>query len=542
MPVPNAIESALTFFSRKAWQDAYDAFTIAESQAPLSGLHLEQFAVSAFMLGSEDGFISIVGRAHLAYEGANALPDAIRTSAWAGIGHLQRGEVGPATGWFRRGQRLADRLDGEHVERAYLLMPEAIRASLEGAHELASEVSRRVAESAQRAGEHDLFALAVCEEGRAHIRGGRPAIGVPLLDEAMVTVTTCDVSPMVAGIVYCSVIEGCHEGFALGRAIEWTEALRRWCDDQTDLVRFTGRCHVHQAEILQMHGAWDDAVEQAQRSRRRFEDVEHSNASRAYLRLADLHRLSGRQSEAEEAYEQAGRLGGDPQPGLALLRLGERRTGIAVTSINRALAETHGAMDRARLLPASVEIHVAAGEIDDAETLASELRSLADEADSTILSAHADVAVALVALERQNPGLALPLLRRAAEVWRGLDAVYDEACTRVSIGRACMALDDHHGAALEFAAARNVFERLGALPALGFLRSVTAQGMEMHGLSDRELEVLRLVAAGHTNRQIADQLFLSVKTIDRHLSNIFSKLGVGSRTSATAFAYEHDLL
>src|SRR5207244_7723425 len=128
-------------------------------------------------------------------------------------------------------------------------------------------------------------------------------------------------------------------------------------------------------------------------------------------------------------------------------------------------------------------------------------------------------------------------------VWQQVGAPYNAARARAALGRACLALKDLDGAALELDAARAVFERLGAVPdvaAIDALRSGETRGRD--GLTGRELEVLRLVAAGKTNKAIARELCLSERTVDRHVSNIFTKLDVSTRSAATAYAYEHGLV
>lgn len=527
-------------YQQRTWREAHDSLRQADSREPLAGSDLEKLAISAFMIGSEMGFIDAIARAHHAYAADGSSLAAIRSAAWAGLGHLQRGEVGPATGWFRRATRLLEHEDDDAVEHGYPMIPVVISATLRGDFDEAAELAGEVVKMAQQHGDIDLFSLASCERGRAVIRGGRPAEGLPLLDDAMITVTTGDVSPMVAGVVYCSVIEGCHEAFAMERADEWTDALVRWCDTQTDLVQFTGRCHIHRAEMLQFHGAWSEAVEAAHRSRTRMEELDDQGSARAWMRLAELHRVCGRLPEAEEAYRETARKGGNPQPGLALLRLAQGDTSAAVTAIRRTLAETPRPLDRARLLPASVEIHLAADETADAHTAAEELAAIARDSVAPHLKALAALATGVVALHDGDPMTALTPLRRANAIWHELDAPYEAARARCAIARACEELGDHDTAAFELARARETFETLGAILDLARINSESVPAPS--GLTEREIEVLRLVAAGSTSKQVADSLYLSPKTIDRHLSNIFTKLDVRSRTAAVAFAYEHGLI
>jgi DNA-binding CsgD family transcriptional regulator len=201
-------------------------------------------------------------------------------------------------------------------------------------------------------------------------------------------------------------------------------------------------------------------------------------------------------------------------------------------------------MQRIRLLPATVEIMLAAGKLDEAREACCELEEIGESFDAPVLGAMAAHARGAVALAESEPQAALAPLRRAFEVWHEAGAPFIAARLRVLIGLACRALGDEDGARLELDAARSVFEGLGARPELQRIASLRegAPLKRRDGLTPRELQVLRLVAAGKTNKAIADELCLSEKTIDRHVSNILVKLAVPSRTAATAYAYEHKLV
>jgi ATP/maltotriose-dependent transcriptional regulator MalT len=397
---------------------------------------------------------------------------------------------------------------------------------------------------ARRFANRDLFALSVLLQGQAAAVEAHVEEGLALLDEAMVAVTTEDLSPVVSGIVYCAVILTCQDVFELRRAREWTLALDRWCRQQPDLVAFTGRCLVHRAEILQLGGSWPDALEEARRAGRRFVETNNPTASLALYREAELLRLQGEFDGAEEAYRAASAAGREPQPGLAQLRLAQGRVDASVAAIRRAVAERSDLLRRAELLPAYVEIMLAAGEFDEARAACNELETVAARYSSAMLDAIAAYERGAVELAAGDAPSALELLRRALEAWRTLDVPYEVARTRVLIGEACRMLDDDDACTLELEAALADFVRLGAVPDAARVERLLDRprdGAEQ-GLSPRELEVLRLVAAGKSNREIAAALVISEHTVARHVQNIFGKLRVSSRAAATAFAFEHDLV
>jgi DNA-binding CsgD family transcriptional regulator len=196
------------------------------------------------------------------------------------------------------------------------------------------------------------------------------------------------------------------------------------------------------------------------------------------------------------------------------------------------------------LLPAYIEIMLAVGDVDDARSACRELEDIARSFDTLVPDAIAAQARGAVDLAEGDARAALGSLRRASELWQRIQAPYAAARVRVLIGLACRALGDEDGGGLEFDAARSIFERLGATPDLARIDSLTmgVVSSDTHRLAPRELQVLRLVAAGKTNAAVAAKLFLSERTVERHLSNIFAKLDLSTRTAATAWAYDHDLI
>ena len=545
MDTPGDLERGRVFYARRAWADAYNALSIADHAAGLGSEDLERLAMAAYLSGRDDDYLGALGRAYDAYAECGEGLRAARCAFWLGLRLLFRGEMGRASGWLARAQRLVEPEDDGCAERGFLLLPVVEQHLAAGDSEAAYAAASRAAEIGERCGQADLIACARHLQGRVRIQQGRVVEGLTLLDEAMVGVTSGELSPLMTGLIYCSVIEACQEVYAWHRAREWTAALARWCAQQDQLVAFTGLCSVHRAEILHLQGAWQDAMEEARRACERCaQAANRQSAAAAFYQEAEVHRLRGDFNAAEKAYRSSSQWGRDPQPGLALLRLAQGRADTAAATIRRAMGTPGARLQRTRLLTACVEIMIAIGAIEEARTACLELEQIAENFDTGVLGAIAAQARGAIELADGDPRAALSSLRRAWQTWQEAEAPYMGARVRLLVGLAYRALSDKDGAALELEAARAVFEQLGAAPDLARMASLShsAPSVHTHGLTARELQVLRLIATGDTNKAVAAQLFLSEKTVDRHVSNIFNKLNVSSRAAATAFAYEHKLI
>jgi len=529
---------------RLAWADAYTALALADRSSSLAGKDLELLATAAYLLGRVNDCLRALQRAQQLHAERGDLRRAARCAFWLVFHLINQGELTQASGWLARANRLLEH-EQECAERGYLLLPVALQHVVAGDYAGARRTAARAAAIGRHAGEADLVALALQLRGRAMVREGRVSEGLVLLDETMVAVVAGELSPPAAGTVYCSVIDACQEIMEWRRAHEWTAALAAWCGKQPDMVTFTGQCLVHRAEILHLHGAWPQAVEEARRAGERLvQGADGYATGAAFYRQAEVYRVLGDFTAAEDAYQQASRWGREPQPGLALLRLAQGRTDAAAAAIRRVLAETSEKFRRARLLPAQVEIMLAVGEVKAAADAASELTGIASGYETAALRAVADHAHGAVLLAEGDARAAVVALRGAWQVWRELEAPYEAARVRVLVGLGCRALGDEEAAAMELDAARGVFAQLGATPDLARLETLDgrAGAAKGHGLTARELQVLRLLAAGKTNHAIATDLVLAEKTVDRHVTNIYTKLGVSSRAAATAYAYQHRLL
>jgi DNA-binding CsgD family transcriptional regulator len=538
------LERGRACYRQAAWADAYQSLAAADQAAPLEGEDLELLAMAAYLIGRDEDYLTALDRAHQAHLNAGQGLRAVRCAFWLGLRFLFRGETGRATGWFGRAQRLLEHEEHECAERGYLLLPIVEQQLAAGDLEAAFATAADAAEIGERCGDADLIACARHDQGKIRIQQGQVEKGLALLDEVMVAVIARELSSLVTGLMYCSVIQTCQAVYAFGRAREWTAALAQWCEEQPEMVAFTGVCRVHRAEIMQLRGAWQEAIEEAQRAHARSQGFDQRATAAALYQQAEVHRLRGEFAAAEEAYRSASQCGLEPQPGLALLRLAQGRADAAVAAIRRAVGATADRLQRTKLLPAHIEIALTVGDVQAARDACHELEEIAGAFDTGVLGAMAAHARGAVELAEGNPHAALGSLRRAVEVWRQVGAPYAAARVRTLIGLACRALGDDDGGGLELDAARAVFEQLGAAPDLARIDALIegASSVHRHGLTRRELQVLRQVAAGKTNKAIAAELCLSEKTIDRHVSNIFAKLDVASRAAATAFAYRHKLI
>ena len=506
---------------------------------------LERLAAAAYLVGRVDESVDAWVRAHHAYVDAGEVVRAARCGFWLAFILLNKGELARGGGWVHRAQRLLDDGQRDCVEQGYLRYCASLRAAFEGDVEAARSGFAEAAEIGDRFGDAELVALCRVGEGRCLLYGGAIGAGMALLDEAMAAITAQEVSPAVVGDLYCTVIEGCQEVFDVRRAQEWTAALSRWCDAHPELVLYRGQCLVHRAELMVLGGAWRDAVAEVQRACDRLARPTSQRAlGAAYYVRAELHRLRGHFGEAEAAYRKANHCGRQPQPGLAQLRLAQGRAAEAHGALRGALDEAEDAVPRCRLLAPYVEVLLAGGDLAAARGAADQLAGIAAEWNTPFLSALSSHATGSVLLAEGDARAARGALRQAWAGWSELEAPYEAARSRVLIGLACRALGDEEGAELELDAARSVLQQLQAAPDLVRVEELsrTAARPIAGGLTAREVQVLKLVATGKTNRAIASELVISERTVAAHVRSIFTKLGLSSRSAATAYAYDHHLV
>ena len=497
----------------------------------------EQEAIAAYLAGRDDECERAWEAAHRGALAAGDDAEAARLAFWLGLSLLLRGQMAQAGGWLGRAESLVAGADCPAA--GYLLVPAALQALHEDPA-TARDLTTRVTEIADRFGDADLRAFGVLGHGQALVALGDPVAGTACLDEVMVAVTAGEVGAITSGIVYCAVILECMALYDLPRATEWTGALSAWCDAQPDLVPYRGQCLVHRSQLEQAAGHWPDAITTAAAACRRLADPPHPALGLAHYQEAELHRLTGAFDAADAAYRSASRCGHHPMPGLALLARDRGDAAGGAAAIRRALQEARPATERPALLAAAVDILRAAGDLDGARHAAEELTAFAAATRSALLHGMAAHARGAVLVDGDDASAALAQLRVAADTWQSLRMPYEAARTGVLLARACEALGDRTTAALELDNARAAFAELGAVPDLERLTGAGTRHDD--GLSEREREVLVLLAAGKTNREIAAALVISQHTANRHVENIFTKLGVSNRAAATAYAFQHGLV
>lgn len=546
MGVVDDLLAARKVYERREWVAAYEALSGLDQTdrdaATMEGEDFVRLATAAYLTGRHNDCVQALQRAYQINLDADDGPGAVRCAFWLAMVLIDAGESAVGGGWVARAQRLLEDVQGDVVERGYVLIPVMMRHIFAAEFASAQRYAVEITNYGRRFGDPNLVAMGVMSQGRLALYGGHVPEGLALLDEAMVCIATGTVSPILAGQVYCSMIEGCQEISDFGRASEWTVALTNWCDAQPGLVPFTGQCAVHRGQIMRLCGAFDEALEEFAKAVARYVDAgTPAAAGLAWAERGDVLRIRGQFDAADAAYAEAREYGHEPQPGLALLWLARGRVAAAVAAIKRLLAEPRDPVHRSQLLPGAVDILIAADETDLAAELSAELSQIAGDFGCVALRAMAERAVGHVALMRGDHAGAIPELRRAGQLWRELGAPYEAARCALLLGRALRALGDEDSAVAELTAAHDSFAGLHTEPderQAAALLHPSAPG----GLSAREVEVLRLVAAGKTNPEIAAALFLSEKTVARHLSNIFAKIDVASRTAAAAFAFEHRLV
>jgi class 3 adenylate cyclase len=451
--------------SRQSWRDAFEAYTNLDASS-LSADDLERFGEAAWWSGKLGQAIRLREQAYVAYAAESRNLDAARVALTLNWDETNRGAFAVAQGWFATAERqLEDQ--PESVEHGRVALARAANALFaEGNYPFAIEHFERAFEIAGRFGDRDTQMLALGGKGRALVKSGEIEQGLQLLDEGAVAAVSGELQPWSTTLVYCMTISSCQDVGDLRRAAEWTEAANRWCD-RLDVTGFPGACRVHRAELMRLRGDLEAAEKIAMAACDELHDFERYVTALGHYEIGEIRRRLGDFTAADEAYARANELGADPQPGLALLRLAEGKLDAAQAGITRALEEVEEALPRMRLLPAQVEIAVAARDLKTARAAAAELEELVDSYKIGGRRAPAFVATLYeaagrIALAEGDSEEAVRRLRQARDEWREVGAPFETAQSRLLLGTAFRRRGDEHAASAELDAAQATFERIGA--------------------------------------------------------------------------------
>jgi DNA-binding NarL/FixJ family response regulator len=536
------VQEGHTALRQRDWPRARAALEQADRIKPLGADDVFSLADCAWWLGEIDDALASYERAWRQFLDEGRPSQAAMAALMLGAHAVERGDDVIGLAWMSRARRLLAE-QPESAEHGYPLYFDLFSAMGDGDLDDALAIARRMQDLGHRFEDANLVALGIMGEGRAEIKRGNTSGGMALLDEAMLAAVSDTLHPVWTGGIYCHLMDVCHELVDLQRAGVWTQATDAWCDSVAEAVLYRGICRVHRAQVFQRQGAWVQAEQSAAQVIVDLAGVHVGTVAEAHYELGQLQRLRGEFSAAADSYGRAHELGRDPQPGMALLRVAEGRADLAVASLRSALRERgDDRLGRVRLAAALVDAAIATGELDVARAASDELDETTQEYGTAGLTALAAQARGAVLLADGKAAAALEPLRSACRLWRDLDAPYDVARTRISLAEAYRELDDEDAAALELDAARGVFERLGATADARRIARLVDGAPSPDGLSPREVEILRLVATGRTNQEIASELHISDKTVARHLANIYLKLDLSTRSAATAYAFREGLM
>lgn len=533
------LQRARAAYAQRQWAPAREAYLAARGAAPLSAEDMAALSDAAWWEGAIDESLSACEEAYrLFLHGDDSRPrQAAMLAIDIGFSWYLRGEEAMGSGWVSRARRLIEG-DGECAEHGYLQSMAIDEALGVGNFDAAIEAARAVAEIGARHGDETLCAYALVGEGVALIKQGRVREGLAALDEAMLPVVAGRVRPTWAGNIYCQLMSVCHELADLRRARQWTDATARWCEGFSNAVMFLGVCRVHRAQLLQVHGDWALAEEEVAQVCRDLAAMNVGAVGLALYELGEVRRMRGDLPGAAAAYAQAHEHGKEPQPGLALVWIAEGRPAAALEALAACEARTIDPLAKTRLWEALAQAAVAVDDLAAAGAAADALDEAAATYASPGLLAAATQTRGRVCLAADDTAAAVAVLRSACQQWQDLDAPYQLARTRLVLGEALARGGDEHGALLERDAAVAALTRLGVISATGAGRPAALPD----GITRREAEVLALVAQGLTNREAADALVLSERTVARHLANLYTKIGVTTRTAATTYAHRHGLV
>lgn len=531
------VHAAREAYNNGDWADATALFLRADAEAALGIEDLESLVWAAAVSAHDKEMLATLERVYAHHVENQDHARSAQAAFWSGIRNMMIGDVSIGAGWLQRAAKHAAQTEPDCVQRGYLLLPRVFMNRAKGDYETAVEIADEAMKFGEKCDEPDLVALAGSLKGSILFLLGRIDDGYDPIDEVMLLATGAKLSPLVTAIVYCEIVTSCCRVQEMVRAREWTAILTAWCQRNPQARAFGGVCKVHRAEILQLEGNWNDAYSEAEQAGKSLAGTTEQTAmALAAYWQGEILRLRGNNRESEREYRRASEIGIDPQPGFSLLRLSQNRLDDAVSMISRSLKTAADMPEKAALLPAAIEILIAKEDLDAAQVLCAEMASIADSYATEVLLRVADQCHGALAMAQEDYSVAVSALKRARDYWTEFGAPYLVGRLRVDIARGMMAMGDDVSANMELDAAEKLFSELGAAPDLAHIGSMRAASRPSPtgGLTLREKDVLRRMADGETNREIAEALGLSPKTVNRHVENIFDKLEVSSRAAAVA--------
>ena len=525
--------TARTAHVRQDWLASYEAFVRASEAVPLNTDDLDALAVAAWRLGR--GKESVRAAERVFTQLARTDPQSAAMKAVElGLAWLNRGDLNISQGWMSRAHRLLDSAPESPTHGYLAYLDAAVAVVSDDPDELANQLTA-LRGICGRVDVPAMTALCRVVEALAAILDARTTEAFALLDEALLPVLAGQVPIEWAGDIYCTVVHYCHRLADLPRMRAWTQSMERWCDDFAASATYGGVCDVHRLQLLTATDDYRRLEDRLAAVSRSLEDVNVWAAGEGYYQLGEVRRLLGDDDGAFVAFARARELGTEPQPGEALLRcrMGDHDT--AWTDLRLALAGGDR-IGRMRLLRAAVEVALARGNLDEAERHCDELESGAEVFGTPGFRAWAAHSRGAILAQQGRHAESLDALHAALREYRTQQSRYETAQVYEWMAVAHKALGDDELAAADSATAENIYAQLGVEPAQVCGHSSPG------GLTPREVEILRRVAGGATNKQVAEQVRISEKTVGRHLANIYAKLEVSSRTAAVAWAHANNLL
>ena len=533
----DTLAAAYEALRTREWAEARARFEVAVQDAP-SGEAWEGLGWTGYWLSDEQLTLDARERAYRAYRAEGDPVGAGRVATWLASDHLEfRGDDAVARGWLERAHRLLDDVVPELEDHGWLALHEgSYEMNVSGDLDRASELARRAAGVGRELGPPDLEAVGLALEGFTHVRRGRVEAGMRLLDEASAIARGEELRlPIAQGWALCYLISACEGVGDFPRAAQWCQAVRGLAEDWGGR-QLVGICRSAYGNVLATNGDWEaaeleltGAVGDLQRSR-------PGMAAGGLARLGELRARQGRLDEARALFTQAGSHL-RALVGLGLLALEAGDPAGAADGAERALRRAPAAslLDRLPALDLLVRARAAQGELAAAAETSAELERAAAEFDTPYVRGRARLAAGRLAAARPDHESARRAFEDAVDLLVEAGAAYEAALARLELAGALKALGRDEAAAAEEQAGATELARLGA-------RVPTAERRALNELTPRELEILRLVAQGLNDAEIAERLVLSHHTVHRHVANVRTTLRLPSRTAAVAYAARAGLL